>query len=142
MKNINRPAFKKNNLEICHKCLLEGIDLDIHHILPIQHGGNNEFDNLIFLCSYCHKEYHSIYKDKNINQETLNIFLNYESTFDKYMICRMTDYFNNEILNDKKINAEQKIEIYKNLMMVINLRKVMAKSYIKEYYNELHEVNT
>ena len=34
-------------------------DLHAHHIVPISEGGSNTLENLITLCSDCHKERHS-----------------------------------------------------------------------------------
>ncbi len=42
----------------CQKCKLEdktAKKLEIHHIKPIVFGGTNDKENLITLCSVCHK---------------------------------------------------------------------------------------
>ena len=39
----------------CEKCKLNFKMLEIHHIIPISKGGNNEASNLMALCSSCHK---------------------------------------------------------------------------------------
>ena len=33
-------------------------NLHVHHILPINHGGDHHIDNLISLCRDCHEEEH------------------------------------------------------------------------------------
>jgi predicted HNH restriction endonuclease len=33
--------------------------LQVHHVLPLSDGGNNNIDNLVVLCSNCHKAVHS-----------------------------------------------------------------------------------
>lgn len=51
----------KEQLEQDRKAEPYGIDhiLNCHHIKPIKSGGNNQLDNLITLCSKCHKIEHS-----------------------------------------------------------------------------------
>lgn len=41
--------------------------LQVHHIIPVSEGGDNEQENLILLCPNCHKILHHCYR--NINDE-------------------------------------------------------------------------
>lgn len=42
----------------CEQCGERGLTLDIHHIVPIAEGGNNELSNLKLLCPNCHRREH------------------------------------------------------------------------------------
>jgi len=33
----------------------DGMDIETHHIIPLQHGGEDKFWNLIRLCKKCHR---------------------------------------------------------------------------------------
>jgi hypothetical protein len=41
----------------CQKCTYNK-DLQVHHIIAVHDGGTDELDNLISLCSHCHREWH------------------------------------------------------------------------------------
>ncbi|MRJ75462.1 hypothetical protein GEV29_02840 [Aeromicrobium sp. SMF47] len=38
----------------------DGVTLQVHHLLPVSQGGNEDADNLITLCSQCHAGRHSV----------------------------------------------------------------------------------
>ncbi len=42
----------------CQLCSEQGLTLDIHHIVPLSEGGNNELPNLQLLCPNCHRREH------------------------------------------------------------------------------------
>ena len=42
----------------CGNVLLNGEDIETHHIVPVKDGGSNETENLIHLHSACHKQEH------------------------------------------------------------------------------------
>lgn len=47
----------KNSGKKCHYCInTEG--LEIHHLLPLSHGGENNIENLVLTCQDCHEELH------------------------------------------------------------------------------------
>ncbi len=57
---IPRPTYHYLVTEsrgLCNLCHREIIG-EIHHILPVEHGGSNEYENLIPLCSTCHSKVH------------------------------------------------------------------------------------
>ena len=42
---------------LCEQCLKEGRVTraeEVHHIVPLSHGGKHEFSNLMSLCKSCH----------------------------------------------------------------------------------------
>lgn len=45
-------------IDRCELCGEGGLTLDIHHIVPIAEGGNNELPNLKLLCPNCHRRQH------------------------------------------------------------------------------------
>ena len=54
---LKNSVIKRDNFT-CQKCGFEDIsskDLEIHHIKPIFEGGTDHIDNLIVLCSICHR---------------------------------------------------------------------------------------
>ena len=46
---------------LCEMCLKEGrltpVE-EVHHIVPVSHGGSNDFSNLMSLCQSCHTKMH------------------------------------------------------------------------------------
>lgn len=40
---------------LCHRCLEERI-VSLHHLVPREHGGDDNIENLIPLCNECHDE--------------------------------------------------------------------------------------
>jgi len=70
---LNTPTFlrlkmtnKKNKCKICNS-----IDkLHIHHLKPRRCGGTNKIENLVVLCSKCHrKEEYKLIKNENLTGE-------------------------------------------------------------------------
>lgn len=57
----------------CGSSPAEGAVLQVHHILPVHQGGNNDEANLVTLCSQCHAGRHSLMggspKDELLNPE-------------------------------------------------------------------------
>jgi len=43
----------KNTCQACRKRFGK-ITLSLHHIIPVELGGLNDYDNLILLCKHCH----------------------------------------------------------------------------------------
>jgi hypothetical protein len=60
-RSINFKRVRERD-EICQKCGSE-TNLEVHHIIPLCDGGNNDMDNLITLCHQCHK--YSPYKKED-----------------------------------------------------------------------------
>ena len=58
--NRNRRKIVEQHGPICDNCKREGIldDYDVHHIVPIVHGGTNYLSNLSVLCGACHGKAH------------------------------------------------------------------------------------
>jgi hypothetical protein len=54
----------KKDLDYCQWCLRNKTEipppgtLEAHHILEYSEGGTNELDNILILCSSCHKQCH------------------------------------------------------------------------------------
>lgn len=44
---------------VCGGHLLNGEEIETHHIVPVKHGGSDDIENLIHLHSACHKQVHS-----------------------------------------------------------------------------------
>lgn len=57
----------------CRKCNRED-GLEVHHIVAVSDGGDNEMDNLITLCSGCHTEWHAVEK---VSKMTMGLWLKY-----------------------------------------------------------------
>lgn len=52
-----RDRFIKEH-PLCFRCLEKGeaeLATEVHHIIPLDHGGKNEEDNLQSLCHSCHQ---------------------------------------------------------------------------------------
>jgi RNA-directed DNA polymerase len=56
---------QEGNCPNCHQGITEESEWHKHHIQPKSHGGSDELDNLILVCSACHSQIHNpIYRDK------------------------------------------------------------------------------
>ncbi len=56
-QTLRKKAFKRDNFT-CRKCGVEDKEcriLEAHHIIPVYSGGPDDLDNLITLCSDCHR---------------------------------------------------------------------------------------
>jgi predicted HNH restriction endonuclease len=54
---LRKRCFERDNFT-CQKCKFfseNKLDLEAHHVFPLCFGGKDELDNLITLCSDCHK---------------------------------------------------------------------------------------
>lgn len=63
----------------CEMCRMEPMD-DVHHIVFRSHGGNNEIENLIGLCRWCHNRAHGTMRPALAAEEltrTHLIFVNF-----------------------------------------------------------------
>ena len=77
-ENIKSYVRTRDNYT-CQKCnthskdLPKGIKSEVHHILPKSQGGTTVPNNLITLCSKCHKQVHEyLKKNKNVKFKILN----------------------------------------------------------------------
>ncbi|MEU4095266.1 HNH endonuclease signature motif containing protein [Streptomyces sp. NPDC026673] len=63
----------KRTCQDCGRTPKEGVSLQIHHILPVHKGGQNDDENLITLCIQCHGGRHALMgtsaKDELLNPE-------------------------------------------------------------------------
>jgi len=54
------PAIAQEKLRetnLCQRCGTKE-DLEVHHIVAVSVGGNNELSNLVVLCHKCHRAEH------------------------------------------------------------------------------------
>ena len=51
-------AVKHRDGHKCTDCGASGVELHVHHIVPLSKGGTNDLDNLATLCSMCHSMIH------------------------------------------------------------------------------------
>lgn len=51
-------AAKHRDGHKCADCGATGVELHVHHIVPLSKGGTNDLDNLATLCSMCHSMIH------------------------------------------------------------------------------------
>lgn len=75
MQELGQEVFKRDNYT-CIICENIGGKLNAHHVIPwsMSKELREDINNLITMCECCHKQYHSMYKLKNINLETLTKF--------------------------------------------------------------------
>ena len=61
----DRVARNQNyKCPICGRFLINGEDMETHHIVPVKEGGSDDAENLIHLHAACHKQVHSKSKFK------------------------------------------------------------------------------
>lgn len=56
---------------LCECCLKEGRYIpveEVHHILPLERGGTNDFSNLMSLCKSCHNKIHIALGDRHVHE--------------------------------------------------------------------------
>jgi 5-methylcytosine-specific restriction endonuclease McrA len=51
-------AVKHRDGHKCTDCGASGVELHVHHVVPLSKGGTNDLDNLATLCSMCHSMIH------------------------------------------------------------------------------------
>jgi hypothetical protein len=56
-KESLRKEMLRRHKKKCHYCGSTD-NLDIHHLIPLSHGGNNSIENLVFACQSCHEDLH------------------------------------------------------------------------------------
>ena len=60
-KPIVREYFLERANFICEECKkINNGGMELHHIVPLYKGGEDKSDNIIVLCSECHKNKHNI----------------------------------------------------------------------------------
>ena len=57
-----RAAVRKRDHLTCQKCGQRQSELHVHHITPLDAGGEDTPENCILLCYACHLEWESMYK--------------------------------------------------------------------------------
>jgi 5-methylcytosine-specific restriction endonuclease McrA len=57
---IPRDTLQANDGTSCGYCKVEGQPLDRHHIIPRSEGGSDNPDNIVYLCSNCHRQAHNM----------------------------------------------------------------------------------
>jgi len=56
-EEIKKQALERANYQ-CERCETKGIELHVHHIIPLSKGGTSESSNLQVLCKKCHSKQH------------------------------------------------------------------------------------
>lgn len=76
---LHTKCFEKYNYT-CQKCNKRGGDLNAHHINPWSVNEEDRFnvDNLVCLCTSCHKEFHSHYGQTSTSNMHLEEYLSRE----------------------------------------------------------------
>lgn len=57
-KDQVRLIVLRRDRHTCQRCQAQKSDLHVHHIIPKHDGGTDTPENLITLCSACHREIH------------------------------------------------------------------------------------
>jgi hypothetical protein len=88
LKNINKRTTANNDhvlkdkysrgfefCAICYRPLMHifektGLKLEVHHIKEVQHGGDNDPENLLCVCCDCHNMIHSVRMITHRNNNT------------------------------------------------------------------------
>lgn len=71
-----RTAVFTRDLFKCQRCGINSNELEAHHIVPyaVAPALRVDVSNGITFCKMCHKEYHSIYGQKDLNREQIEAF--------------------------------------------------------------------
>lgn len=55
-----RAVILKRDRNLCVSCFRLEDNLQIHHIVPVSKGGNDDLSNLVALCKSCHVKVHQV----------------------------------------------------------------------------------
>ncbi len=92
---------------VCNLCWKKK-DIQIHHIKPVENGGDNSEDNLILLCLNCHSTVHTKKNiARNLNEETLRL---YKETWTE--LVRKYTYSNDIVKEQSNISTIEGIIIH------------------------------
>lgn len=70
VKGELREFIKTRDNHTCRSCFktIEYGGLQVHHIIPVSSGGNDDYDNLILLCHDCHTGVHQDGWERHIDK--------------------------------------------------------------------------
>jgi 5-methylcytosine-specific restriction endonuclease McrA len=74
-----RERISRDQNGLCLHCKKYfGLDLTIHHVIPVAKGGRNNLENLQGLCRACHTKHHQ--KDRSLGKRRMNWNPEYKNT--------------------------------------------------------------
>lgn len=94
LRTIHKILIRAN--KSCQICKWNKSICDVHHIVAIKHGGNNEMNNLVIVCPNCHRCIHVLGSDYISLEELQKLSIG--KTFSEWV-----DYYNPK--RNKKFNA-------------------------------------
>lgn len=73
--SIRRIVYRRANYT-CEYCSNSRMGINVHHVLPLSKGGNNELNNLVCICNICHSIIHktNLKLEKNSIQSIETVF--------------------------------------------------------------------
>jgi hypothetical protein len=85
-QKINIACFEKYNYT-CDVCLIRGVALNAHHLNSWKWFPEQRFsvDNLVCLCTGCHKKFHKIYGNGKKNPNTRDEYIEFKATAMAYV---------------------------------------------------------
>lgn len=119
-----------------NKCAICGNNdfLEIHHIIPKEKGGNDEYDNLILLCACCHAAIHK--RTFDVAKMNINASIDYESA-----IPVLDEYFANKIgakETKERLNLSQKTHLTESSVY----KRYKREHNIDKFYNNVDLINS
>lgn len=99
-------AITKKNIE-------KYSELNRHHIIPVEYGGSNNFNNILLVNVYVHKLIHALSKEKiiklikitGLKPENLDLLNYYRKLAHRYPVSKKFYYENCVSSNDNKLIA-------------------------------------
>ena len=65
--SLIKPKYRATHTPQCKKCMMfrpwGDDEMVVHHKKMLSHGGTNDDENLVVLCSKCHEEWHSYFDE-------------------------------------------------------------------------------
>ncbi len=58
VKRLADAGLNPTEQQHCTSCGIRASSCDVHHIVPWEHGGTTDIDNLTLLCPTCHRHTH------------------------------------------------------------------------------------
>lgn len=137
-RGLLKPELKKdiyskyaNKCYVCNYSIVPA--LRVHHIIPREFGGNNNFENFVLLCSNCHTLVHFFSSTKYQNKEIKKYI---EPQLNEDAINRLKE------LTIKAQNARQKIMENGNLWVASKPYTVNEAVEIMSVRNKLDDIES
>ena len=120
--------YKKSILDLrMNQCELCGFDLldllEIHHVLPLQQGGDNSLENILCLCPTCHRivhKYISSLQNNNVDIDSIGDWFKNHYSYNAYE--KLMDFYKKYIQRESKYRWKELKELTLEDLFIIDTK--------------------